>query len=163
MGRHQRGDVSVSAVDDTRQRAPEVDRRQDRGEQVEEHVFDGYPVEQDRAEWHDGRVAGSHPLQAGRKVEVKSARRWIKNGDGRTRGRYHITDANHSDLAAADGLYFFAVYETDGDDVDVRRERVIPAREVHARTEGEITFMDRSPAGKRGRPARINWRRVFPE
>jgi len=149
-------------VEQTTERDSETDSARFYGTQVEEHVFEEYPVAPYRAEWFDGRVYDSHPLQGGREVQIKGARKWIKNGSGRTRGRFCLWDGDHRELVEQDALYLFAVYDPDKSD-PVLRERVIPARELSARVDGALNWQETEHMTKDGRPARVNWRRIFPE
>lgn len=65
-------------------------------------------------------------------IEVKSCRRWISNGRGRTAGRWYLRRRAHDALLEAGGYYLLAVYEERDDELVIVDDQLIPADVVDA-------------------------------
>jgi len=95
------------------------------GHLVEEHVREkkGLTEADDGRRWKDAETRSGTP------VEIKGAMRERSNG---SQGRFRLFYAPHRKLARQDGIYVFAVYEPQGNGINVLKTETMRARSLRA-------------------------------
>lgn len=131
----------------------------DIGDRIEDWVTEQFGYDHVDAQWYDHRGTN-----AGRKIQVKGTRPWLKDGyrsDGTQRwcrGRFKVWEKDHQKLYENDGVYLLVLYtEQDDGTLDIVHWKFASPEDVTEALPDDWWDVDDCRTGGKGRHARINW------